>query len=280
MMHNAADFGVEGDANYWAHTYSSSVLVTAINGVSTTGATAEATSLTKGVVCDNGAEVAMGEELTFTSNSAYYFDTLTYKGSDEVTVDTADVSKPGATVAIVADWLDTYEIPLTVKTLGQSFTGVEMVKGGFIRMGGLDDGSDKGLGFKMTVSAADKALIEAYVGEGKAYQSISYGMIIMPYDYVDVNGKNYGDVNAETLFGENAVYTWFGKEGAGEVPVVQMETEKLLSKASENYIFGAITELKVNKDTGMNNVMRAFIGVGYVKLLDANGEAEYVVVSA
>ena len=272
MMHNAPDFGQEGDANYYDHTYSSSVLITAIGGVDTTGETTEATSLTKEVVCENGAEVAMGEELTFKSNSVYNFGSLTYKGSDEVTVDVAaDVSKPGATVAVVSDWAGTYEIPFTVKTLSASFTGVEMVNGGFIRMGTAADGSDKGIGFKMNVSAADKALIDAYVGEGKAYASASYGMIIMPYSYVG----DYGDVNAETLFGDSAVYTWEDKEeSVGSVAVVQMETANLKANGDAGYIFGALTELKAS------TVTTDLIGVGYVKLVDANGEVEYVVVSA
>lgn len=248
------------------------LLIKEINGVDTTGLTAEATSLTKEVVCENGAEVAMGEELTFKSNSVYNFGSLAYKGSDEVTVDVAaDVSKPGATVAVVSDWAGTYEIPFTVKTLSQSFTGVEMVNGGFIRMGTAADGSDKGIGFKMNVSAADKALIDAYVGEGKAYASASYGMIIMPYSYVG----DYGDVNAETLFGDSAVYTWEDKEeSVGSVAVVQMETANLKANGDAGYIFGALTELKAS------TVTTDLIGVGYVKLVDANGEVEYVVVSA
>lgn len=253
------------DMNTWT---SPAVIITEINGVDVTGAKAEATGRTKGVVCDNGAEVAMGEELTFTSNSVYNFGSLAYKGSSEVTVDTAaDVSKPGETVAIVSDWLGTYEIPLTVKTLSQSLTGVEMENGAFIRVGQGD--TDRGLGFRMNVSAADKALLEAYVGEGKAYASVSYGMIIMPYSYVTDAG-----VTEETLFGENALYTWKDKQGAGSVEVLQMETSYLRTQEELHYVFGAITELK--KD----NIKKDFIGVGYVKLTDADGNVEYVVASA
>ncbi len=247
---------------------SPAVLITEINGIDVTGATSEATTGIESVVCDNGSEVAMGEELTFTSNSVYNFGSLVYKGSSEVTVDTAaDVSKPGETVAIVSDWAATYEIPLTVKTLSQSLTGVEMEKGAFIRVGQGD--TDRGLGFRMNVSAADKALLEAYVGEGKAYASVSYGMIIMPYSYVTAAG-----VTEETLFGENALYTWKDKQGAGSVEVLQMETSYLRTQEELHYVFGAITELK----TG--NIKKDFIGVGYVKLTDADGNVEYVVASA
>ena len=53
-----------------------------------------------------------------------------------------------------------------------------------------------------------------------------------------------------------------------------METAKLKASGDAGYIFGALTELKAS------TVTTDLIGVGYVKLLDANGEVEYVVVSA
>jgi hypothetical protein len=136
-----------------------------------------------------------------------------------------------------------------------------------------------GLRFTMTVSAENKAFIDANVGENKAYTAVNYGMIIMPYEYVG----QYGDVTAETLFGTNAVYTWEGKTESGTetATVLEMRSTQGLLKGDatkdqdENtyYLFGAITSLKES------NVTKKFIGVGYVEFTAADGEKEYKVVS-
>ncbi|MBQ4268998.1 MAG: hypothetical protein IJB97_05045 [Clostridia bacterium] len=263
---------VDGE-NTFNYAASSKLLLTKINGVSLAGETVEATGADRTIsvngekVIDNQANVKFGSTVEFTANNAIQFGSLEI-GNTEISVDgEIDTTILGAHTVKVTDLFGSKDVELIVNGMSGALDGTAMSNGASVR-----SAEPYGLRFTMEVSAADKALIDANVGEGKAYSSVNYGIVIMPYSYV----ATYGDVTAESLFGENAVYTWKDKDGAGTVEVLEMQTKlglRLDETTGDYYLQGAITNL------APENVTKQFIGVGYVELTTADGEKEYKVVS-
>lgn len=138
----------------------------------------------------------------------------------------------------------------------------------------VDSKTESGIRFSMNLSNKDYLGLEA--NEGDAYQSVSYGMAIMPYTYLDT----YGDLTQENLFGENAKYDWAQWNGSEWVYSGDNTTKKRITVLSND-------TMVVDKDGGYvmhgtiadvlyNNLVKDFVGRGYIKVVNADGSVEYL----
>ena len=249
-------------------------LLVKIDGQDVTGAMVQATGVTQDIqttnTVNNGViELSKGEALAFESNSTVSIGAMQMKSAAGVTVNTvygsyAEFGDSG--VVTVKDSTGARkDFSVRVKGLSEELTGTEMNAGASIRTA-----EPYGIRFQMNVSAADKALIEGNVGADKAYVSVKYGMIIMPYSYV----AQYGGLTEENLFGESAVYTWKDKVGSGTTQIMLRYSENGLQANGGNYaLWYANTGL-----TGSAITMK-FIGAGFIELTKADGTKDYKIVS-
>lgn len=262
------------DGGEFSYSGSSPFLLVKINGQDVTGTAVQTTGVTQDIqttnTVKNGAiEISKGEELGFVSNSTVSIGSMQVKGSAGITVNTvygayAEFGDSG--VVTVKDATGARkDFSVRVKGLSEELMGTEMNAGASIRTA-----EPYGIRFQMNVSAADKALIEGNVGADKAYVSVKYGMIIMPYSYV----AQYGGLTEENLFGESAVYTWKDKVGSGTTQIMLRYSENGLQANGGNYaLWYANTGL-----TGSAITMQ-FIGAGFIELTKADGTKEYKIVS-
>ena len=262
------------DEGEFAYPANSPILLVKIDGQDVTGKTVQTTEATENILVENTLnngviELSKGEELGFVSNSTVSIGSMQVKGSAGVTVKTvygsyAEYGDSG--VVTVKDFAGARkDFCVRVKGLSEELTGTEMNAGASIRTA-----EPYGIRFQMNVSAADKALIDENVGEDKAYASVRYGMIIMPYSYVSA----YGGLTEENLFGTSAVYTWKDKEGSGTTEIMLRYSENGLQAKDGNYaLWYANTGL-----TGSAITMK-FIGAGFIELTRQDGTKEYKIVT-
>lgn len=262
------------DEGEFAYPANSPILLVKIDGQDVTGKTVQTTEATENILVENTLnngviELSKGEELGFVSNSTVSIGSMQVKGSAGVTVKTvygsyAEYGDSG--VVTVKDFAGARkDFCVRVKGLSEELTGTEMNAGASIRTA-----EPYGIRFQMNVSAADKALIDENVGEDKAYTSVRYGMIIMPYSYV----AQYGGLTEENLFGASAVYTWKDKEGSGTTEIMLRYSENGLQAKDGNYaMWYANTGL-----TGSAITMK-FIGAGFIELTRQDGTKEYKIVT-
>lgn len=272
-MGSAPNVPYTDEGSFVYNAYSPFLLVK-IDGQDVTGATVQTTGGTQDIqttnTVNNGViELSKGDELGFVSNSTVSIGAMQMKGAAGVTVNTmygsyAEFGDSG--VVTVKDSTGARkDFSVRVKGLSEELTGTEMNAGASIRTA-----EPYGIRFQMNVSAADKALIEGNVGADKAYVSVKYGMIIMPYSYV----AQYGGLTEENLFGESAVYTWKDKVGSGTTQIMLRYSENGLQANGGNYaLWYANTDL-----TGSAITMK-FIGAGFIELTKADGTKEYKIVS-
>ncbi|MBQ9756089.1 MAG: hypothetical protein IJV99_00655 [Clostridia bacterium] len=71
----------------------------------------------------------------------------------------------------------------------------------------------KGMRFYAVLSNTD---YQNLFGSESNYEDVEFGYFIMPAYYEEI----LGDINEESTFGDQAVYTWEGKEGAGTYTVI------------------------------------------------------------
>lgn len=262
------------DEGEFAYPANSPILLVKIDGQDVTGKTVQTTEATENILVENTLnngviELSKGEKLGFVSNSTVSIGSMQVKGSAGVTVKTvygsyAEYGDSG--VVTVKDFAGARkDFCVRVKGLSEELTGTEMNAGASIRTA-----EPYGIRFQMNVSAADKALIDENVGEDKAYASVRYGMIIMPYSYVSA----YGGLTEENLFGTSAVYTWKDKEGSGTTEIMLRYSENGLQAKDGNYaLWYANTGL-----TGSAITMK-FIGAGFIELTRQDGTKEYKIVT-
>ncbi len=272
-MGSAPNVPYTDEGSFVYNAYSPFLLVK-IDGQDVTGTTVQTTGGTQDIqttnTVNNGViELSKGDELGFVSNSTVSIGAMQMKGAAGVTVNTmygsyAEFGDSG--VVTVKDSTGARkDFSVRVKGLSEELTGTEMNAGASIRTA-----EPYGIRFQMNVSAADKALIEGNVGADKAYVSVKYGMIIMPYSYV----AQYGGLTEENLFGESAVYTWKDKVGSGTTQIMLRYSENGLQANGGNYaLWYANTDL-----TGSAITMK-FIGAGFIELTKADGTKEYKIVS-
>lgn len=262
------------DEGEFAYPANSPILLVKIDGQDVTGKTVQTTEATENILVENTLnngviELSKGEELGFVSNSTVSIGSMQVKGSAGVTVKTvygsyAEYGDSG--VVTVKDFAGARkDFCVRVKGLSEELTGTEMNAGASIRTA-----EPYGIRFQMNVSAADKALIDENVGEDKAYTSVRYGMIIMPYSYVSA----YGGLTKENLFGASAVYTWTGKDGVGETQIMLRYSENGLQTNGTDYAL-------YYSNTGLSGsaITMKFIGAGFIELTRQDGTKEYKIVT-
>ena len=146
---------------------------------------------------------------------------------------------------------------------------IEMIKGASVRYYSQDTTTDEGgIRFSSAITAADYTALEAMETEGV---SVSYGMLIAPYDYFDT----YGEFNPATVFGVNGEkkYTWDGEvveEGATYTKIAHVTYDTLTMSTQggyENYyeLKGSLIKIKDE------NLTKEFIGRGYIKYETTEG---------
>lgn len=205
--------------------------------------------------------LAYGENLkSFTKSTLYTIGSLTATVIQEVAV-TADISEVGTYYITVED--KEYEIVVQTPIDAVDF---EMAYGASIREGTINGGY--GLRFIATIPTADYEYLMAQVGN--YYSSISFGMIILPEDYVQVNGA----LTIEQFYGEDAIYDWaidgvYTESAKTRIINLSDLTVAYNEKYTAYTYYGAITDVKGY------NLQRGFVGAGYVKYVMADGEVGY-----
>ncbi len=129
-----------------------------------------------------------------------------------------------------------------------------------------------GLRFMASMSSEEYTALKA----NSAYESVSFGMIIVPQDYYEENA-----VTEENVFGDSAVYT-FDQTDTTKTYVLNLTSDKLTDYRAKDTptivqrVFrGAITNLQFDLDKGTDNYSREFVAVAYIKTQTASG-VDYV----
>lgn len=255
------------------------MLITAINGYSlageTVGANKAETVFAPSVADINGAIALVKGADTPTFDATFTYNLGSFVGTKAATYEPAfDTMVTGTSeLTVETEWGASKTYSVTVKTLSDSLSTLGMRAGAQVRTK-----DPYGLRFTMQMSAEDMAFVNANVGEGKYYTAASYGMFILPYDYI----ADYGHLTEENLFGEQAKYTWLNKaDGVGSVRIMHRLSdngmtigrgEEYCEETDTYYLYYAITSL------AQENITRKFVSVGYIALETADG-VEYKVVS-
>lgn len=248
-----------------------SVYFTAINGISLAGTTAQATAVNKKIVAknanvdENGVIVLnKGETPVFESQSTYALGALQIGAASAVKTRVyGSISDFGDTAVITAiDAVGRKDFDVRVKTLSESIANSGMIAGASIRAA-----EPYGIRFAMNLSESDYALIANEVGEGKAYVSVKYGMMILPYSYL----SKYGELTEENLFGENAKYTWKGKGQENGTQIMLRYSENALTADK----VGGYTLMYSNVGLEGKWITEKFVGAGFIEFTKADGTKEY-----
>ena len=97
------------------------------------------------------------------------------------------------------------------------------------------------------------------------YESVTYGMYILPYEYVQENA-----LTVENLYGEQRVYGW-SKE-ADKTQILRLADTEMTVVGEKAYLYGAIVNIKPE------NLEKLYVGVGFLELKRTNGTTEYKLV--
>ncbi len=121
-----------------------------------------------------------------------------------------------------------------------------------------------GLRFTSIMTADDYSSLTANVGDDKAYKSVTFGMLIAPEDYV----TTYGELTEANVFGSDAKYSV--SESDKEKPrIINVFSNEMSERDGVMCFAGVITNVK------SVNYNRNFVGMGYIKAIDQNGNAVY-----
>ena len=142
------------------------------------------------------------------------------------------------------------------------------------------DENGNGIRYQVKMPAAEHTALE----ENTMYSQVTYGILVAPADYE----KTYGALDKANVFGISSTgsavvpkYDWATKNEEGEWPynsdgskirIMNFQTGKLTEYTAENgeemaRYLGSITNLDED------NIVRDFVGVGYIKYTVA--ETEY-----
>ena len=160
------------------------------------------------------------------------------------------------------------------KTLKE--VSLTMKKGASVRYASSAENS--GIRFSVNLSAEDYLGLEA--NEGAVYQSVGYGMAIMPYTYLE----QYGQLTEENLFGDGAKYDWatynsttgkwdYTGDNSTKKRIIMLSYGEMTvdSENTSNYVFsGSMSGILPN------HLTRDFVGRGYIKAVKADGSVEYL----
>lgn len=265
----AVPYTDEGEFNYPAN---SPFLLVKLNGQDVTGADVQATQVRETISADNAndsgvIELEKGESPVFSCDTEVFVGGMNMKktaytaqtmyGAYEEYGDEGVISVKGT--------VGRKDFAVRVKTLAETLEGVEMQAGASIRTK-----EPYGIRFQMNVTAEAKQTIEENVGEGKAYQSVKYGMMILPYSYIAA----HGGLTEENLFGASAVYTWNAKAGAGTTEIMLKYSENNLVENKGDYV---LWYSSVNL-TG-EAITAKFVGAGFIEFTRQNGTKDYKIVT-
>ena len=154
----------------------------------------------------------------------------------------------------VFKWSDTKSLflPETVAEFD-----IQMAVGASVRIEAEGDASKSGIRFQTFVNVEQ---YEAMIASGE-YADISFGTLIVPTDY---------------LMGGQFTHEWLeknhGDAGLGflDIPSSGWYKDAKETKVGYHTYYGTIVDLKGK------NYTRSFSGIGYAKLIDVNGNVEYV----
>lgn len=132
---------------------------------------------------------------------------------------------------------------------------ISMEYGAYIRYGKTDAGS--GLRFAMQVGAEDYAALNE--------RGATFGMIIMPYDYITNNADALDHLFDGTIFHISA-----GDAPDGLQKVINLEFGALKAEGDKYVGYGTLSAIKTE------NLDKRFIGIGYVKY-SVDGVEKYVI---
>lgn len=254
-----------------------SVLITSVNGVSFAKQTVKtnkvASTITySGVTEDDGSiQVALGDNL----------ESFNVSGTEGIGgwnlgdfTDSAQAElfneKPAGTYQTEVRYGETTKtFNVTVVDSAASLVNgvnLQMKSGASIRL--TEGVSGNGIRFRMTVPSADYLNLESEADS----DSVTYGMLIMPYDYLSTCGA----LTVENLFGANAIYGWGDSVADNKVQIIGCEQTELtyVTSDSGNYYYMNISIVDV-LDVNLN---RKFVAAGYVKC-EVNGNVYYKLAS-
>ncbi len=137
--------------------------------------------------------------------------------------------------------------------------------------GALIRGSEPtGIRFRSFMSEADYEGLMANVGEGKAYKSVNFGMLIAPEDYL-TTGRELTEAN---VFGENAIYSYGDTAEEGKTRIINVWDSEMYDYTDGKFFAGIITNV------AGTNYNRVFAGQAYVKATAQDGTASYLFAAA
>lgn len=127
-----------------------------------------------------------------------------------------------------------------------------------------------GIRFRSFMSEADYEGLMANVGEGKAYKSVNFGMLIAPEDYL-TTGRELTEAN---VFGENAIYSYGDTAEEGKTRIINVWDSEMYDYTDGKFFAGIITNV------AGTNYNRVFAGQAYVKATAQDGTASYLFAAA
>ena len=127
-----------------------------------------------------------------------------------------------------------------------------------------------GIRFRSFMSKEDYDGLMANTGEGKAYKSVSFGMLIAPEDYLTENRE----LTEANVFGENAVYSYGDTVVEGKTRIINVWDSRMYDYTSGKFFAGIITNV------AGTNYNRVFAGQAYVKATAQDGTASYLFAAA
>lgn len=150
-----------------------------------------------------------------------------------------------------------------------------MKKGASVRY--ATSAEKSGLRFTVTLPEADYLGLEA--NEGVAYQSVKYGVALMPYTYLE----SFGRLTEENLFGNSAIYDWavLNQETGEWIYSGDNTTKKRIMLFSSDIMVQDTDDETMYAMSGSisgilyDNLARDFVGLGFIEATLPNGEKEY-----
>ena len=122
-----------------------------------------------------------------------------------------------------------------------------------------------GIRFRSFMSVADYEGLKANVGEGKAYKSVNFGMLIAPEDYLTA----YGELTEANVFGEKAVYSYGDTAEDGKTRIINVWSSEMNDFNGQKFFAGIIT------DVLGTNYNRKFVAQGYIKVTATDDTVSY-----
>ncbi len=161
----------------------------------------------------------------------------------------------------------------TEKTVSQiTYT---MENGAYIYSNNQTD--KRGIRFGATMSESDYNALMSNVGEGKAYKSIEFGVLIAPSDYE----TKHGAFTKENVFGESAIYDWaiwddvkgWVYTESAKTRIINIYCSELKIDSAKASCYGAITTILPE------NLLNPFKGIAYIAAEKNQGGFDYAFAS-